>query len=349
MSKNSSCGVRARGRNVAVGFTLVELLVVIAIIGILVALLLPAVQAAREAARRNQCGNNLKQIGVALHNFASTKKHFPPGSTTTNVNIGGPYWTTWSVDILPYLEEQALYDEWNQDIALEAYNATNPEFSNEVIQRTILQVYLCPSDMDLNILGSPESGPGAGLQWAPGSYRANSGASPATGTNGDNFWDNPLWANYSKTVFPDGSRGPLYAFARQVTGTQRKLGAVKFAQILDGTSKTRMVGEYMTRTYPSRRTFWSYGYTSYNQSSGLHESRNLLPDYDLCNSFPGIDHGCKRAWGSFHAGGLIQTLFCDGAVRGIEDVIDTDIYVQMSTIAADDEFGAAPTTTRGTR
>jgi prepilin-type processing-associated H-X9-DG protein len=310
-------------------------LVVIAIIGILVALLLPAVQAAREAARRSQCSNNLKQIGIALLNYENSNKHFPAGSTSTRVDIDGPYWTTWTVDILPYLEEQGLYDRWNPDLAIEAFHPTDPTKGNNLIQQTILAIYLCPADIDQNVLGRPESGPATSILWAPGSYRANSGASPASGVNGDNFWDNPLWAEYPKTLWPDGARGPLHTVARNTTGTQRTLNPVKIAQITDGTSKTRMVGEYMTRTYPSRRTFWSYAYTSYNQSSGLHESRNLLPDYVQCNRLPGIDHGCKRAWGSFHAGGTIQTLFCDGSVQGIEDTIDGDVYVSMSTISVD--------------
>src|SRR5207253_9703114 len=86
------------------GFTLVELLVVIAIIGVLVALLLPAVQAAREAARRMQCSNNLKQIGIALHSHHDNMKVFPPGQIHTTTS-GEPYKTTWGIDLLPYLEQ----------------------------------------------------------------------------------------------------------------------------------------------------------------------------------------------------------------------------------------------------
>src|ERR1700712_2295589 len=97
-------------------FTLVELLVVIAIIGVLVALLLPAIQAAREAARRSQCKNNLKQIGLALHNFESARRSFPPGFTSTpknnvvNAEGTGPGWG-WGAHILPYLEESSLFQQ----------------------------------------------------------------------------------------------------------------------------------------------------------------------------------------------------------------------------------------------
>lgn len=96
------------------GFTLVELLVVIAIIGILVGLLLPAVQAARDAARRMQCGNNLKQIGLALHNYLATHTVFPPGAQTTQHqprSWSTNYGINWRVSILPYLEERAMYDQ----------------------------------------------------------------------------------------------------------------------------------------------------------------------------------------------------------------------------------------------
>src|SRR4051812_4067154 len=88
------------------GFTLIELLVVIAIIAVLIALLLPAVQAAREAARRSQCVNNLKQIGLAMHNYQSTNNCLPQG-------VRGCCWGTWLITILPYVEQVALYNAWN--------------------------------------------------------------------------------------------------------------------------------------------------------------------------------------------------------------------------------------------
>src|SRR5215831_11151959 len=88
------------------GFTLIELLVVIAIIAVLIALLLPAVQAAREAGRRAQCVNNLKQIGLAMHNYQSSSNCLPPG-------MRGCCWGSWLVPVLPYVEQQALFNAWN--------------------------------------------------------------------------------------------------------------------------------------------------------------------------------------------------------------------------------------------
>lgn len=319
----------------SLGFTLVELLVVIAIIGILVALLLPAVQAAREAARRAQCSNNLKQMGIAVLNYENTRKTFPPGSTTKSTAINSDYMSTWSIHLLPYLEEQALFDSWRQTQPLH-------HAQNQQIRERFVTAYLCPSDIRTNELGKPESGDaGLNLFWAPGSYRANSGATPNGSPNGDYFWDNPLWATLAKASFPDESRGPMHNVALTTTGTERKIATEKIAKITDGTSKTRLIGEYHTLTHhyendtaKSRRTLWSYGYTSYNQSSGIPHSITLLADYDRCVGPPvePIPHMCKRAWGSLHTGGIIQNVFCDGTVRGVSPDIDIDIWIASSTI-----------------
>jgi prepilin-type N-terminal cleavage/methylation domain-containing protein/prepilin-type processing-associated H-X9-DG protein len=119
------------------GFTLIELLVVIAIIGVLIALLLPAVQAAREAARRAQCANNLKQIGIAFHNYSDTHNGFPPTafgvSRPTLEQFGG-----WGVQILGYIEQPAVYEAYNFDLGFHLW-------PNQTAVRTVLSVYLCPS------------------------------------------------------------------------------------------------------------------------------------------------------------------------------------------------------------
>lgn len=127
-------------RKLAIGFTLVELLVVIAIIGILIALLLPAVQAAREAARRAQCTNNLKQIGLAMHNYESRYGCFPPAYLPDQA---GKPMHSWRVLLLPYLEEEPLYRQYRFD---EPWDGPN----NQVLTSLMPKVYQCPSDSSPN-------------------------------------------------------------------------------------------------------------------------------------------------------------------------------------------------------
>ena len=131
------------------GFTLVELLVVIAIIGILIALLLPAVQAARESARRTQCTNHLKQIGLAIHNFESTKRAVPPPALT---GIGH---ATWLVLIMPYMEAGSLYDQAN---AAKMYWGANRD-SPGIVETQVAEYY-CPSrrSSGLSVSGDSSSG-----------------------------------------------------------------------------------------------------------------------------------------------------------------------------------------------
>jgi prepilin-type N-terminal cleavage/methylation domain-containing protein len=319
-------------------FTLVELLVVIAIIGVLVALLLPAIQAAREAARRSQCSNNLKQIGLAVLNYESAVGRLPAGSTTDGSNIGGPYFGTWTVDILPYLEQQALYDLWDKTVDFS-------DLKNRRLRETFLASYLCPSDQDLAELVVPETGPGETVPWAPGSYRAMSGYS--LGQEGQHYWDNPEYLGFPNEM-PDWRRGAMYSVARKPTGS-RRLKPVKLKEILDGTSQTLLVGEYHTQTYTSRRTLWAYAYTSYNQSGAFPESRILIPDYERCIAIGGGGiHTCKRAWGSLHAGGQIQFVYCDGSVRSVDQDIDMNIFVTEATIQDEGSpLQSAPTPPRG--
>src|SRR4051812_37397870 len=127
------------------GFTLIELLVVIAIIGVLIALLLPAVQAAREAARRMQCVNNLKQIGLALHNYESSNRVFPPGRINTYVAGNGHCWGAYS-QLLPYLEQKALFDTMNFSMNPDPDYTTTTAAANRTAAVTVVDGLLCPSD-----------------------------------------------------------------------------------------------------------------------------------------------------------------------------------------------------------
>lgn len=206
------------------GFTLVELLVVIAIIGILVALLLPAVQAAREAARRMQCGNNLKQIGLALHNYHDSYKHFPPARIRTN-NAGVNAWNTnnisWLARILPQIEQQPLYDQIN----FELWDGQ----AQPAIYGVVLSPYRCPSD--------------------PGK-----GSFPWTDPGGTRRIGNPLLQDHGPTNYvgcvghdvelrdSTNSRGFLTRSEADAV-TKRGTGMINMASFIDGTSNTLAVSE----------------------------------------------------------------------------------------------------------
>lgn len=292
------------------GFTLVELLVVIAIIGILVALLLPAVQSAREAARRMQCGNNLKQIGIALHNYHDTHLTFPPGGVTPGNCCGTPSGSTWTIMILRYMEGDTLATRYNR-------NDFNEDPSNEYVRTQIVKTYICPSDQRKTQLARPESGPGRRLLYAPGSYRAVSGAS--TG----NCW---MDANQASN-FCYNNRGVLHhvgGFHKNRRGSREIFTSESFSSIKDGSSNTLLVGEMHTKTRNRRRTFWAYTYTSYNQSSvTVGQPRSLIPDYNACLRAGGRggSNVCKRGWGSLHPNAH-QFVMADGSVRSFDSYID---------------------------
>lgn len=210
------------------GFTLVELLVVIAIIGILIALLLPAVQAAREAARRTQCSNQLKQLGVATHNYLDARKEFPPGQyqmskhPVTGAVFPSPRYRGISVfvHLLPYLEQDQLHDQWDYNDPL-----TNTAGAESALAAKVIPNLICPSDQ----IPKNPIGPGSSNRWY--------GITSYGGNGGRRSYSSGMPPMASNTV--DGifhSVGP----GSDPVANQK---VVLVADVLDGTSNTLLFGE----------------------------------------------------------------------------------------------------------
>jgi prepilin-type N-terminal cleavage/methylation domain-containing protein/prepilin-type processing-associated H-X9-DG protein len=231
--------IRTRRR----GFTLIELLVVIAIIAVLIALLLPAVQAAREAARRAQCTNNLKQIGLAMHNYLTANNVFPPGTSASynsinSANGGSPCisWNGWSAQalMLPYLEQTPIYNAAN--FMFDPVN--DPQALNSTAFFTKINAFLCPSDGNAGTSGSGGSSP------CINSYYASMGTT-----------------NYAANGTPGTAPVPL----QQCNGGTGSTGVFYYAtsygiqNITDGTSNTVAFSESLAGTNGSTRVNFSSG------------------------------------------------------------------------------------------
>jgi prepilin-type N-terminal cleavage/methylation domain-containing protein len=300
-----------RKRSLA-GFTLVELLVVIAIIGVLVAMLLPAVQAAREAARRMQCGNNLKQMGVAMHNYHDVHRAFPAGwneagpSITTAPNLFG-----WGTFILPYMEQQSIYDRFDFNISLN--QAPNINWIGQVID-----TYRCPSDN--SPLVDSTAGFGSYFPAIPAHARTSYVASGA---------------NFALCDYKENEKS--------ITGVFYRNSATRIRKILDGTSKTLMVGERTGREADVNLgsfgdAYWSgvrgqimNGLSCYSAQVIAGTQFRAGSDYiysPILNNPQSHD-----GFSSVHAGG-IQMLLCDGSVHFLSDET-ADIIVQNLVDKAD--------------
>jgi prepilin-type N-terminal cleavage/methylation domain-containing protein len=325
---------RARSSSLRSAFTLVELLVVIAIIGVLVALLLPAVQTARESARRMQCTNNLKQIALASHNVHDTTGYLPSGHKTmlNGASSSGDYYLNCFLQILPYIEQQALFAQYDDTVL-----NINPK-NLWVVQQSVA-TYQCPSELRPKRILTPETqapaGGGGTIQYMTGSYKGMSGVS------NDN---NNTWAGYPSEVLTNlalnaGSRGMLHTdwFGGPAT-------AERFANITDGTSNTLFYGERTTKTHhpstagKSRGTFWADSFNLYCLSAAEPISATLLNDYDLCASRVSNENQCKYGWGSFHSN-IILFAYGDGSIRPVPMNIDMKIFTYLATIGNGESTG----------
>jgi len=332
------------------GFTLVELLVVIAIIGILVALLLPAVQAAREAARRMQCGNNLKQVGLALHNYHDTFKIFPPALLNSGrCNDGGAptcfntYYregirnhTGWMF-LLPFYEQSALHDQINFSLPSNASNShasgtpvPDDTFNSQFTSQR-MPMLECPSHPQAgeNLLRNPGDSTDA--------YTMRNGKRASY--------------LFSTGVFTDYNR-PYFVFNNDIRqGAFGNNGAAKIADITDGTSSSIAVGEAAGGRYKTSSVYGPWGLTGAHTSvhgrivtissstiniENSTTSSNQWPNWTINGAWRNNTAtpdalGRTYAWvfGSLHPGGA-QFVMCDGSTQFLSETIE---YMTLCRLA----------------
>jgi prepilin-type N-terminal cleavage/methylation domain-containing protein/prepilin-type processing-associated H-X9-DG protein len=324
-------------------FTLVELLVVIAIIGILVALLLPAIQAAREAARRSQCFNNLKQIGLGVQNYASARKYLPPMRIADHQQ-------TWLVLILPYIENQSVSDLW--DGKLGCFYRQTVQFRTSVINS-----YICPSQAHPSQIiavapdtkhGHPKNDPlepgAVGYRGSLSDYRANAGSTCAVTAGGTTLhWTNtgphsdssPPWDGSTSHLvdgpipqIEDKPPNVVYTTTPTTYGVVSYIPRTSFKSIVDGTSKTFLGGEVGRTTAESGQAF--NGDTGAGMWVGELKQFCDKPDR-------GPAEGGDNGFGSVH-NSTVNFAMCDGSVQSISRDIDPKVLDCMATRAGNESY-----------
>jgi prepilin-type N-terminal cleavage/methylation domain-containing protein len=301
-----------------VAFTLIELLVVIAIIAVLVALLLPAVQKVRETANRASCLNNLKQIGLALHNYHDSQGSFPPGYIERFPSLSDR--ANWITLILPYFEQDNLWKTYDPN------QSTGGGTNNFLLNRTKVKLFKCPSDIELPPKPYPPD-PSIG-PWALGNYLANNGLGPMI-----SHWE-PAPSVAQPGVFMVNSK-------------------TRIADLLDGTSTTMLVTECLNVPGIGSREDWR-GNLSYPENCLFHWNHTpntSNPDWlrdVLCVSVPRAPCiGTHTAYNnrrnivsarSNHSGG-VQVLFGDGGVRFVTDNIDLATWQALGSPAGGEVVG----------
>ncbi len=321
------------------GFTLIELLVVIAIIAVLIALLLPAVQAARASARRIQCVNNMKQLGIAMHNYHDVISTFPIGRMGINRPAGSaPYpfdpagansRRTWAWMILPYLEQKAVYQSINFSLN---YNA--PNHANDTALGALNACYVCPADPNMGYL---ETG---SYHVYKGNYMAN--------------WGNTHYdqdGNPATNPFTTGPLNDNVPFLGAPFGLDKSFG---LQTIVDGSSNTLLMSEVII-ALPSATGGQDHRGDIFNDDHNgamfmaYTPPNSTIPDQMASNSYcqPSIASNpvCNgkspalNAARSYHAGG-INAILSDGSVRFIKNSIDTATWRALSTARGSEVISA---------
>jgi len=324
-------------------FTLIELLVVIAIIAVLIALLLPAVQAAREAARRTQCTNNLKQIGLALHNYITAVGVLPPGRFNSHIAGHGNCWGTYS-QLLPQLEQTALFNAFNFNLPPDTDTLS---VSNSTGFQAFLNTLICPSD------SPPELITVSGVQFATHNYNLNVGsrypvvqfpATPLTGLPNGPFFGN---SRVGPEGFTDGLSNTTAA-----TETVRSTQSSTYANdplglfLVTGNNSTSgpplnsdadyalyclSLPRTTTQFQATRGVRWHYGAPGHTLYNHLRAPNDKQPD---CRG--GLPHSTRSdafwnwlslniAARSKHPGG-VNSLMADGHVQFIKDSINVLVW-----------------------
>lgn len=315
------------------GFTLVELLVVIAIIGILVALLLPAVQAAREAARRMSCGNNLKQIALASHNYHDTYKTFPMGQRRSLPAGWGP---SWYIGMLPFCEQQPMFDKWQWGLHDGHMRQTGGAAGATITAmggQFLLPYATCPSSP------LPKEQTVSGITFTAPNYVAIAGSAAE-----NQFQPNPIQPWYYTNTSGGSWNGHWYSNS----GIFKANSTSRFADLIDGTSNTMIFGEVANFTFNAARTAkgdrrpgWDYGWMMGTDQTDLRVLRssncNVLaypPNADVLDS-PGVIASWWQRLNtpltSAHPGSVVVALG-DGSVRSISETIDTKTYIYLGAM-----------------
>jgi prepilin-type N-terminal cleavage/methylation domain-containing protein/prepilin-type processing-associated H-X9-DG protein len=337
----------ARPCRVRTGFTLIELLVVIAIIAILIALLLPAVQQAREAARRTQCRNNLKQIGISLHNYHDAFNAFPFGGAAPthwgSSFVSGAYAMNWRVHILPYIDQAPLYNSISTGMAgVGLYGGSSPSsawisaFRGLQAQTTIVPGYSCPSDPSG---GNTTTNRGAAWALSPGAATPGGPSAVASyfGSAGPESQH-----SYCGLCSTSGTPCPCfngsgYYLGAGIPGQAAGMFAlnpsvVRIRDVTDGTSMTLMVGEEAAKWGPTG-------------NANLESFRQWMDVVAVTTTVRGVNRDAVaslgyygQGFGSFHPGGA-HFLMADGSVRFTSENVSITTFNQAGTRAGNDVPG----------